>query len=355
MSSAIKINMDQTTNVPKVGIVILNWNNAPDTLECLDSVFRIDYSPFYITVVDNGSTDGSAESIQATHPELDIIRIEDNCGFCEANNIGVRHVVANGANYILLLNNDVIVDPGIIQGFLDAAAHHPDAGFLGAKTYYHAAPDTIWHGYTKWNAETCQFDHFGHRDVDDGSTYEAVVPSDFVNGCAIFFSRSLIDTIGLLDTHFFCYIDETDWCFRAMEHGFVNYYVPQAKLWHKISTSYGGVSSPEGGSNSPMKEYFRTRNMLLWARHHLPLAQRRRMWRKTLSALAGTRPWIACNGIDSLRRIRRNLHLLRHEPCCRARIEGVLDYLIRRFGDCPESTKALLGSLAIKWDRETSR
>src|SRR4030067_3270221 len=112
-------------NSPMISIIILNWNGLSDTLECLESVKKIDYPSFEIIVVDNGSTDGSATTISRLHPGVVIIETGKNLGFAEGNNVGIRYALNNGSEYIFMLNNDTIVDPQIVKSFLEAASLYP--------------------------------------------------------------------------------------------------------------------------------------------------------------------------------------------------------------------------------------
>lgn len=332
---------------PRVALIILNWNNAPDTLECLASVRKISYEPFFVIVVDNGSRDNSAEAIAAAHPEVTLLRIRDNCGFCAANNAGLEEAVRRGADAFVLLNNDTVVDPGILQGFVAAASAQPAAGFLGAKTYFHSAPRTIWHGFTRWDPSANWYTHIGHGVVDCGQPeFSAVQETFFANGCALYLRRELLDAIGGLDPRFFCYMDEMDWCQSAIEKGYRNYYVPEARVWHKVSSVYGGVNSPEGGANSPIKNYFRTRNTLLWAHKHLPVRARFCVLRRLLGELLRPGSWRGESGRLSLKRIYWSVITIRRTPALLGKFYGIRDYFLRRFGDCPRETQKLLGFAA---------
>ena len=125
-------------NHGKVAIIILNWNGKKDTLECLESVRKIDYQNFEVIVVDNGSSDDSLKAIQSKYPEICILETGENLGYAGGNNFGMRHALQNGADYILILNNDIIVDSQLINSFIDASALIPKGGIFGAKIYYYS-------------------------------------------------------------------------------------------------------------------------------------------------------------------------------------------------------------------------
>lgn len=323
---------------PKVSIIVLNWNNAKDTLECLDSLGKIDYPNFEPVVVDNGSRDGSPEIIKNRFPGIKLIRIGDNCGFCGANNVGVKAVLESAPpDYILLLNNDTIVNPGILSAFVDAARSLPDAGFLSARIYYHDEPGRIWSAVNRWNPEEGTFDQVGFNELDDEARFGRIEETDYASGCALFFPVPLVNEIGLLEPRFFCYFEEVDWSFRAARRGYRNYYVPAAKLWHKVSVNYGG-------KESPVVLYFRTRNILLWAARNLTFSKRRAIYSRLFREILGpfSPKALARPDCGLLKSLYWRIRATRRDPSSIARRLGVRDYLLRRFGDCPARVKETL-------------
>ena len=106
---------------PKVTVIILNWNGKEDTLECLASVKKIDYSNFEIVLVDNGSVDDSVEAVSEHYPDVTLLQTGDNLGYAGGNNVGIRYALDNKAEYVLLLNNDTVVDVQLINAFIVAS------------------------------------------------------------------------------------------------------------------------------------------------------------------------------------------------------------------------------------------
>jgi len=117
---------------PKVEIIILNWNRFRDTAECLESVFRIRYPNFSVVVVDNGSEDDSAAQVENTFDRVTLIRNRENLGYAEGNNVGIRHALENGADYVWLLNNDTVVDREALAALVDLAERDRGIGILGS-------------------------------------------------------------------------------------------------------------------------------------------------------------------------------------------------------------------------------
>lgn len=327
---------------PSVGIVILNWNGIDDTLECLRSLGDLAYGNFVVVVVDNGSSDDSVLRLRKckTPFPFELIETGQNLGFAEGNNVGIRRALSQGAEYVLLLNNDTVVDPGMLGAFVRAAQAHPDGAIFGGKIYYFDRPSTLWYAGASWQREGQYFLHDGIDMVDDGAAFEQVAETDYASGCAFFMRASALQTIGLLDAEFFLTYEESDLCYRARAAGFKVLFVPDAKLWHKVSVSFGGV-------DSPLQLYFYSRNVLLWAERHL---SRREYWsvlRKTAAdALrfggnAETGASAVRRAYWSLSSIKRRLRRGGSDPAGRARYLGLRDYLLRRFGDCPAEVRQL--------------
>lgn len=248
--------------VPKVSIIVLNWNGRDDTLECLESLRALDYPRREVVVVDNGSEDGSVSSIGAAFPEAKLIETGKNLGYAGGNNAGLEYVLRGDAEFVLLLNNDTKVDPKIVSELVAASRSRPDAAFFSPKIYIYSEPTRIWFAGGRWMEAKARFFHLGQGIEDTDGQFATVKDIDYVCGCALFARTSVIRQIGLLDERFFLVFEDVDWCYRARAAGFKLIFVPQAVLWHKASKSFGG-------SASPMISYFHTRNRLLWGKKHL--------------------------------------------------------------------------------------
>ena len=312
---------------PQVSIIILNWNGVDDTLECLESVYRIQHAGLSVIVVDNGSRDDSCREIRAHFPQVQLLENGANLGFAEGNNVGIRHAVMRGADFVFLLNNDTIVDPQIVTELLTAARLNGDMGIYGSKIYFHSEPDKIWYSGANWDDDDCQFVH-SLADITE------VAVTGYACGCAMFISRKTLEIIGLMDPVFFLTFEESDWCYRALRLGVKSYCVPTAKVWHKISASFGG-------SASPVITYFMTRNLLLWAERNLSRSGYRKVVSHTLRQLVLSSRHDGAGPARDIRYLSVLIvlgeHLLgRHRtPSARSSYLGLRDYLLRRFGNCP--------------------
>lgn len=251
---------------PKVEIIILNWNRFRDTAECLESVFRIRYPNFSVVVVDNGSEDDSAAQVENTFDRVTLIRNRENLGYAEGNNVGIRHALENGADYVWLLNNDTVVDREALAALVDLAERDRGIGILGSKIYYFDQPDILWFaGATiDWNLAISP--HIGRMKKDTGQ-YDLEKEVDRVTGCSMLIRREVLDEIGMFDGKFFLYAEEVDLCVRARAKGYRNYYVPKSVVYHKISVS-------SGEDSVPLFAYYNTRNFLYMIRKNLPFPKR---------------------------------------------------------------------------------
>lgn len=343
-------NMDENAchrDQEKVAVVILNWNGKQDSLNCIRSVRALEYGNIEIIVVDNGSIDGSVDAIHAFYPGVRLIATGKNLGYAGGNNVGMREALAHGANFVLVLNNDATVSPNLIDCFLSASAKEPLAAAFSAKIYYQSRPDIIWYAGARWMQRLGRFVHLGHGEQDDGLTYNNLEETDYASGCALFTSARVIKRVGLLDEKYFLMFEEADWCYRARSLGYKIFFVPEAKVWHKVSTSFGGESSP-------LANYFLFRNRLLWSFRHLGVRGFLQSGRATFREIwADLKPEYRCERLNTpkqyywyLRQWYFRLNRGLQNPLTRARILGVRDFLMGRFGDCDAEVRRLRDHLS---------
>ena len=248
--------------LPKVFIIILTWNGKDDTLTCLDSVQKLNYPDCHVIVVDNGSTDGSMGAIRACYPSaswLTIIENGENLGYTGGNNVGMRHALGHGAEYVWLLNNDTLIEPDSLDVLIRVAEESPSAGILGPKVLCYPETHLL---YSRGESHSLWF-NFRTVDIGEVNQGQDILPRnvDYIVGCAMLVSKEFIEKVGLLDETFFAYYEEIDWCFRGRKKGYDILYVPGAVIYHK-----GGMSS--GGRSSPISSYYHTRNWIYFMRKH---------------------------------------------------------------------------------------
>jgi hypothetical protein len=210
-------------------------------------------------VVDNGSSDGSAEAIARDFPGVDLVALPENLRFAGGNNRGVRRALDAGADAVMLLNNDTEADPGLFERLLLALDQHPDAGAAAPLIYFAAPSRRIWYAGGVLVPALGHAAHRGLRALDDGR-YRSVERTGYLTGCCLVARREVWEKVGLLDERYFIYAEDADWCLRARHAGVRLVLVPTARLWHKVSAS--------SGEASPWKIYQRLRaNATMFARH----------------------------------------------------------------------------------------
>ncbi len=244
--------------LPSVVIVVLNWNNAVDTLSCLESLSKICYPNSSTIVVDNGSTDSSVMSIYSHYPDIKVLETGANLGYAEGNNFGIQHALNTDPGYLFVLNNDVCVAPDTLCHLISTAERFPNAAFLGPKVFHLQKPDYIQSA----GGELDSLWRSRQRGLDtrDTGQFELLEEVDYVIGAAFLVRSDVLKDVGLLDPDFFLYREDVDWCMRARHLGYQILYVPQARVWHR--------SHHVRGNELPRITYYMTRNSLMLLAKH---------------------------------------------------------------------------------------
>jgi hypothetical protein len=250
---------------PRIMIIILNWKGLGDTIECVESLQRIEYANCEIIIVDNGSSNDEAEVLDREFGKrVSIVRNDRNYGFAEGNNIGIRIAIARRPDYIMLLNNDTIVDKHFLNELVFVAQSDPKIGIVGPKIFFYppkgGGSDTIYFAGGKVIRSLGQVLHVGLHKVDVPE-FGDIKEVDFITGCCMLVKVEVIEKIGMLNPNYFAYFEDLDWNIRARKAGFKIVFVPEAKIWHKASATTGYLS--------PTHMYLMTRNRILFARMNL--------------------------------------------------------------------------------------
>ena len=243
------------TSDPKVGIVILNWNNAQDTIECLSSLLNQQYDNYFVVVVDNGSTDNSKDRISQAYPNIEILPLDTNTGYAVGNNKGISRAIELGAEFVFILNNDTIVSPSCLQELISVAKTSNKKSMVGPKMYFTNPSDFL---YSKGSLVLWKQAKTIHRGMFQQETLPVADENpekvDFISGCGVLVSKQLIEKTGGFDEDFFLNFEDTEWGIRAQRFGYEVWYIPKAVIWHKVSSTLGIAS--------PANTYYMTRNSL---------------------------------------------------------------------------------------------
>lgn len=253
---------------PLVYVVVLNWRDSAATFACLEALGSSTWPNLRVVVVDNASTDGSADTL-ATMDTIDLVRNPVNLGFTGGVNTGLRHALSRGADYIWLLNSDATVAPDTLSLLVAAAEADPSIGLVSP--VFHDPDDPA-----RVEVLLARFDPLARYASQTTDPAEAAVwlrdhPDQVVLlGTALLVRRALAESIGGLDERFFAYVEDVDYSLRAIAAGFRNVAVPEAVVGHRFKAP---LEDPSGVP--PYLHYYITRNyLLLW--HKLPGS----LWRK---------------------------------------------------------------------------
>ena len=247
-----------------VGVVILNWNGGELTGRCIESLERSDYPDRLIIVIDNGSTDGSAERLARDFPEVALLRNEKNLGFARGSNQGIRWAMEQGFDYALILNNDTLAAPNMISSMVAAAETRHDLAAVSPKIFFADTPERLWFTVGEANLWSGVFSNPAYNALDDGR-YDSQREMGWMVGCCVLIPRKIAETVGGFDERFFAYCEDVDWSLRCRKAGFGLLYCPEARLWHKVSAS--------GSRHSAVMRYLMTRNHLWAIRMHASALQ----------------------------------------------------------------------------------
>lgn len=251
-------NAQTMPNVPSVTLVILNWNGLQDTRECLQSLKAVTYPAMRLIVVDNGSENEEAVAIRSEFGDfVEVIESPKNLGFAGGANLGIRRALEGECEYVLLLNNDTVVDTEFLTELVKGAeAMQPGVAAVCPTTYLHGAQDVIYStggGYSLWRGSARRI-AAGKR---DSGRERPVTERGYADGVCMLIPREALERVGLLDEEYFSYWEETDWCARARAKGLRCYWVPGARIWHKAARS----QEPDARF-----QYLYRRNALLFVR-----------------------------------------------------------------------------------------
>jgi GT2 family glycosyltransferase len=247
---------------PRVCIVILTWNRVDAVISCLISLNSLRYENIDVLVVDNASEDGTVQRLREIFPGLEIIENQRNLGYTGGNNVGIRRALEKGADYVLLLNNDSIVHPSLVNELVTVAESDPSIAVVGPKNMKSDNPRLIWAAWAEVTYGPTLTHIYGLNKLDS-MKYAQVKDVEQVIGCGYMWRKEALQDIGLLDTGFFGYHEDVDWCVRARDDGWRVVYVGSAIVYHK-----GSLSSNPGYSSCIPIMYFLGRNAILFTKKH---------------------------------------------------------------------------------------
>lgn len=245
-------------NSPIVYFVVLSFNRAELTIDCLNSVLNIAYPNYRVIVVDNGSDDDSVARLRAAavDPRMELLTNDKNEGYAGGNNRGIEKALAEGAAYIFVLNNDTVVEPGLLDSLVAAFQADRRIGIAGCALEDVAYKSAHNRGQGV-SLLTGRAFHYRHNQPVDGP-----VDVDFVCGAAIMLRARVLREIGAFDANLFFYCEDADICFRARRAGYRVCFVPGPGVRHLVGATAGAPA------NRALARFYSHRNRIWLIRRY---------------------------------------------------------------------------------------
>jgi len=243
--------------MPSVYIIIVNWNGLNDTSECIKSIQNISYKDYNIIVIDNGSNKDESKELSIRFPEVITLRSEKNLGFSGGCNLGIRYSLEKNADYILLINNDTVVEKDFLEILIDNAVKNSSIGLAVPKINYYSKRSNIWYagGYISKLRGAAVTKGKGKRD----NLYNENKYVTFATACCLLIDKRVINDVGLMDEKYFLYLEDADYSVRSYRSGYKILFVANSKIYHKINKS-------TLKENNFIPLYYNTRNRLIFVK-----------------------------------------------------------------------------------------
>jgi len=260
-----------------IAAVVLNWNRRDDTLACLASLegqAGPDAVDRRVILVDNGSSDGTVDAVRAAFPAVEVITLPENRGYAAGVNVGIRHALAGGADWTLLVNNDTDAEPDTL-GRLLAAAQDPTAGLITPTIYYYDDPSVVWPS-AGWRRKLTLAAFDTTARPPSRHPYDV----EWTTGCWLLVRRAVWESVGLFDERFGVYFEDHDLCLRVRAAGWRILHVPGATARHRVAQSTG--------TGTPQQMYLLGRSSVKYYLKHTHGAHRALIAAYRLASLART-------------------------------------------------------------------
>lgn len=294
----------------KVAIVVLTINSLKMVKEELSNILHLDTKDLEVlcVVVDNGSTDGTEKELKnytLNSIKYKYIQTGKNLGFAGGNNIGIKYALGNGSDYILILNDDMILPSDLLTKLVKFMDQNPKVGIVSPKIYFAKGHEfhkdrylnkelgkVIWYAGGKIDWDNIYTSHIGVDEVDIGQ-FNKKSETDLASGACMMIRREIFEKVGYLDEDFYLYWEDADLSQRVKRAGFKIYYNPTTSVWHKVSFS-------AGGSGSKSNDYFLIRNRYYFAMKYAKIRTKFAVLRDTIKLMLLGREWQKLGAKDAL-------------------------------------------------------
>jgi GT2 family glycosyltransferase len=243
----------------RVAIILLNWNSYEHTANCINSLSLCVSESFDIVVVDNGSQDGSLQKLQKQFPLVFFLPQDKNLGFAGGNNRGFEFVLTRSYEYVMMLNNDVFVEPEFLFHLVNFMDFHQEVAAVQPKIFFNRDRSIVWNGGSRY-ASFFGWTYSSNYMQKQGSVQKKIHEVDWITGCAMFMRTSVLKEVGFLNEDFFFFYEDVDLSFRMKEAGYKLIFHPDSIVYHIVGASHTAqTKGPEGYAN-PVVHYMNIRN-----------------------------------------------------------------------------------------------
>lgn len=240
--------------------VVVNWNGGEQNLTCVANLLAEGLKPEQVLFVDNASTDGSRERVQAAFDGLVLIAESTNTGFGEGANRGIQRALDQAARAVILVNNDIVFEDGVLAELIRELDRDPQLGIVGPRVLLAREPGTVWAAGGTLNHRQNLSTLIGHH-APDSPEFRVRRKVDYVAGCAMAVRREVFEKIGLLDAAYFAYHEDLDFCISAKRAGFGVVCLGEFAALHDAHHS-------TGGGYNPRRKYMMGVNTVWFLRKH---------------------------------------------------------------------------------------
>ena len=255
----------------KLAIVLINWNSFELSKDTLESLRQTTYTNYDCIVVDNGSLDGSGQALKLQFPNIILIESETNKGFTGGNNLGMDYALQQDYEYIMMLNNDVAVEPNFLEPLVARLDENPSVGAVQPLIYFHHDRNLIWNAgckYLTWIGLPLTLMYFRKDPLRKQTMQQKKI--DWITGCAFMMRSEVLKKTGTLKERYFIYFEDVDLSFRIKQAGYALSYVSESVIYHIAGMSHKSKTKEKEGFLSPKVHYLNGRNRIWFLKAHTP-------------------------------------------------------------------------------------
>lgn len=262
----ITLSFGEKNKMKKIGIIILNYNNADATIKCVKNISTINYNAYFLIVVDNHSTDNSYDVLRKNlSSDIYLIETNMNGGYAYGNNIGISQALKRDCEYILILNNDVVLENNSLEELVTYADRHSNVGIIGPAILEFNSSDDIIQSTGATNNLISGKSELINNGKSISNLNKSILYPDYLGGACLLVRRDAINKAGFIPENYFLFYEENEWCLKIRNVGYEVVCNPKARVYHVGSESINKI----GG----LSYYFMIRNVMIFEKRNATKSQ----------------------------------------------------------------------------------